>query len=285
MLIEYPVGRKGWALWELRWEKEGRAACVRKCSAESRHSFRIPCSVTTHPCCWLPVWASAIKLCFFKNVGLKYVESLRVCEYVLQCFWKSFLQHPLDPENQSAQNFKGMCDSMLFWKSCLLHHNDSSCSGEGKCVKICPENCKLTFYLPFHYNASWLFYFFFLGDCFCCLSCIKKHASERAIRANAVLKSERPRYWRSFCIEISGSKCSPVKIISMMSKSDLYSREHNCIVMAHYLTFYKPSFNTANEYFCVCMLTARMLLGNNWHLETKQNIKYTVCLLFRKDPY
>lgn len=157
---------------------------------------------------------------------------------------------------------------------------------KAKRVKSCPSNCKLTFYLTFNYNASWwqLVCFFFLGDCFC-LSSIKKHASVRAIRANAVSKSERPRYWRSFCIEISGSKCSPVKIISMMSKSDLYSREHNCIVMAHYLTFYKPSFSTANEYFCVCMLTARTLLGNKWHLETKQNINYRVCLLFIKDPY
>ena len=122
--------------------------------------------------------------------------------------------------------------------------------------------------------------FFFLGDWFWCLSCIKKHGLVRARRANAMLKSERPRYGRSFCIEMSGSKCSPVMIISMMSKSDLYSREHNCIVMAHYLTFYKPSFNTANECFCVRVLTARILLGNKWHLETKQNIKHTVCLLF-----
>lgn len=55
--------------------------------------------------------------------------------------------------------------------------------------------------------------------------------------------------------------------------------------MAHYLTFYKPSFTTANENFSVCALAARTLVGSKWYLETKQNIKYTVCLLFIKDPW
>lgn len=55
--------------------------------------------------------------------------------------------------------------------------------------------------------------------------------------------------------------------------------------MAHYLTFYKASFNTANEYFYACMLTAGMLLGNKWQQEMKQNIKYTVCLLLIKELY
>lgn len=67
-----------------------------------------------------------------------------------------------------------------------------------------------------------------------------------------------------------------------MGKNDLYSREHNCIVMAHYLTFYRSSFNTTNEYFCACVLAARKLSGNKWHLETKQNIKHIYMLITYK---
>lgn len=161
-----------------------------------------------------------------------------------------------------------------------------------KYVKIWPEKCKLSSHLTFNCSASWwwqLVLFVCLvfpqRDWLWLLSCIKKHALVRVIRANAVLKSERQRCWRSFCIEISGRKCSPVKIISMMSKSDLYSWKHNCFVMAHYLTFYKASFNTANEYFCAHMLTAGVLLWNKWHQGMKQNIKYTVCLLLIKELY
>lgn len=67
-------------------------------------------------------------------------------------------------------------------------------------------------------------------------------------KPKALLESDRPRHWRSFCLKIRGNKCNPVGIISLMRKrSDLSSRDHNCVVMAHDLTFSEPCLHTANE--------------------------------------